>query len=64
VASPATQAWLSLIVMELGCFVTLVALYRRALARFGPAPGVRAGWVLAAFVLGASILGLKLLVGL
>jgi hypothetical protein len=63
VASPATQAWLSLILMELGCFVAHVALYRRALARFGPARGIRAGWVLAGFVLAASILGLKLLVG-
>src|SRR4051794_33775692 len=63
VVSTSVQSWTSLVLLELGAFLTLGGLYRRSIARFGTAAGVRAGWVFAGFVLVAAIFGLKLLVG-
>jgi hypothetical protein len=63
VVSPTVQAWLSLALLETGMFVALAGFHRRAIARFGPLPGTRAFWVLAAFVLVAAVIGLELMVG-
>jgi hypothetical protein len=63
IASPEVQAWLSLGLLEVAVFLALAGFHRRAVARFGPAAGVRAAWVLAAFVTAAAVGGLKLLVG-
>ncbi|MBV9952336.1 MAG: hypothetical protein JO291_10320, partial [Acidimicrobiia bacterium] len=63
VVSTSVQSWTSLVLLELGAFLALGGLYRRAVARFGTVAGERAGWVFAGFVLVAAILGLKLLVG-
>ena len=64
VASATVQSWSSLLLLEAGVFLALPALHRRALGRFGLAGGTRALWVLAAFVLGAAIVGVKLMVGI
>ena len=61
--SPTVQAWLSLALLEAGVFMALAGFHRRAVARFGAVPGARAFWVLAAFVLAAAVVGLKLMVG-
>ena len=63
IVSMSIQSWTSLVLLELGAFLTLGGLYRRSIARFGTTAGVRAGWVFAGFVLAAAIFGLKLLVG-
>ena len=63
VVSPTVQAWSSLALLEAGVVLALAGFHQRSVRRFGLLPGVRALWVLAAFVLVAAEVGLKLLVG-
>ena len=56
-----TQAWMSLVLVELGLLGLFVALYDRSAARYGASGAARAAWAVLAFAVVAAVAALKVL---